>query len=109
MRPCKRARQNSTGWKRSSAINAPSGARRAIIYPDGALRGGGVRGREAAVDAPYAISETLEPGIARLLARNPSPYTYYGTQTYLAGTDALVVIDPGPDISEHVDAILEAT
>lgn len=60
------------------------------------------------MDAPYAISETLEPGIARLLARNPSPYTYYGTQTYLVGTERLVVIDPGPDIAEHVDAIIEA-
>ena len=60
------------------------------------------------MDAPYAISEELEPGIARLLARNPSPYTYFGTQTYLVGTDELVVIDPGPDIAEHVDAIVEA-
>ena len=60
------------------------------------------------MDAPYAILEELEPGIGRLLARNPSPYTYTGTQTYLVGTDAVVVIDPGPAIDEHVDAILDA-
>lgn len=60
------------------------------------------------MDAPYAISEELEPGIARLLAHNPSPYTYFGTQTYLVGTDELVVIDPGPDMPDHVDAIVEA-
>jgi len=60
------------------------------------------------MDAPYAISEQLEPGIARLLARNPSPFTYFGTQTYLVGEDELVVIDPGPDVPEHVDAILTA-
>jgi len=60
------------------------------------------------MDAPYAISEQLEPGIARLLARNPSPFTYFGTQTYLVGVDELVVIDPGPDVPEHVDAILTA-
>lgn len=60
------------------------------------------------MDAPYAISEALEPGIARLLARNPSPYTYFGTQTYLVGTDEVIVVDPGPDIREHVDAILAA-
>jgi glyoxylase-like metal-dependent hydrolase (beta-lactamase superfamily II) len=60
------------------------------------------------VDAPYAISEELEPGIARLLARNPSPYTYFGTQTYVVGVDRLVVIDPGPDLADHVDAIVEA-
>lgn len=60
------------------------------------------------MDAPYAISEELEPGIARLLAHNPSPYTYFGTQTYLVGKDELVVIDPGPDMAEHVDAIVAA-
>ena len=37
------------------------------------------------VDAPYELLETLEPGIARVLARNPSAFTYYGTQTYLIG------------------------
>jgi len=60
------------------------------------------------VDAPYAIVEQLEPGIARLLARNPSPFTYFGTQTYLVGEDELVVIDPGPDLPEHVEAIVAA-
>ena len=60
------------------------------------------------MDAPYAISEELEPGIARLLAHNPSPFTYFGTQTYLVGEDELVVIDPGPDLPEHVEAILQA-
>ena len=61
------------------------------------------------MDAPYAIIETLEPGIGRLLARNPSPYTYTGTQTYFAGAgEEVVVIDPGPDIPEHVAAIVAA-
>jgi len=60
------------------------------------------------VDAPYAIVEALEPGVGRLLARNPSPFTYFGTQTYLVGEDELVVIDPGPDLPEHVDAIVTA-
>ena len=61
------------------------------------------------MDVPYAIIETLESGIGRLLARNPSPYTFTGTQTYFAGHgDEIVVIDPGPDIPEHVDAIVAA-
>ena len=59
-------------------------------------------------DAPYSVCETLAPGIARLLAPNPSPFTYYGTQTYLAGEDEVVVIDPGPDIPAHIDAIVAA-
>ena len=60
------------------------------------------------MDAPYAIVERLEPGVGRLLARNPSPFTYFGTQTYLVGNDELLVIDPGPDLPEHVEAIVKA-
>jgi glyoxylase-like metal-dependent hydrolase (beta-lactamase superfamily II) len=60
------------------------------------------------VDAPYGRMEQLEPGIARLLAHNPSAFTYYGTQTYLVGTSDLAVIDPGPDLPEHLDAIEDA-
>jgi glyoxylase-like metal-dependent hydrolase (beta-lactamase superfamily II) len=60
------------------------------------------------VDAPYEISEQLEPGITRLLAHNPSAFTYYGTQTYLVGEGEVAVIDPGPADPVHADAIVEA-
>jgi glyoxylase-like metal-dependent hydrolase (beta-lactamase superfamily II) len=60
------------------------------------------------VDAPYARLEQLEPGIARVLAHNPSAFTYYGTQTYLIGEREVAVVDPGPDLPEHVDALEEA-
>jgi glyoxylase-like metal-dependent hydrolase (beta-lactamase superfamily II) len=60
------------------------------------------------VDAPYAKIEELEPGIARVLAHNPSAFTYYGTQTYLVGTDEIAVIDPGPDLPDHLDALEQA-
>ena len=60
------------------------------------------------MDAPYAKLEPVEEGIARVLAHNPSAFTYYGTQTYLLGTDAVAVIDPGPDLPEHVDALVAA-
>jgi glyoxylase-like metal-dependent hydrolase (beta-lactamase superfamily II) len=60
------------------------------------------------MDAPYAKLEELEPGAARVLAHNPSAFTYYGTQTYLIGTDELAVIDPGPDLPEHVEALDKA-
>jgi len=60
------------------------------------------------VDAPYAKLETLEPGIARVLAHNPSAFTYYGTQTYLVGERELAVIDPGPDLPEHLHALENA-
>ena len=60
------------------------------------------------MDAPYAKLEQLQPGIARVLAHNPSAFTYYGTQTYLVGERELAVIDPGPDLPEHLDALTDA-
>jgi glyoxylase-like metal-dependent hydrolase (beta-lactamase superfamily II) len=60
------------------------------------------------VDAPYARLEEIEPGIARVLAHNPSAFTYYGTQTYLIGTEEVAVIDPGPDLPDHLDALERA-
>ena len=57
------------------------------------------------MDPPYAKLEPLEPGIARLLAHNPSAFTYFGTQTYLVGESEVALIDPGPDLPEHLDAI----
>jgi glyoxylase-like metal-dependent hydrolase (beta-lactamase superfamily II) len=60
------------------------------------------------VDAPYGILEQLEPGIARLLAPNASPFTFTGTQTYFVGTAELSVIDPGPDEPAHLDALVHA-
>jgi glyoxylase-like metal-dependent hydrolase (beta-lactamase superfamily II) len=41
--------------------------------------------------------EQVVPGIRRLLAPNPSPFTFTGTQTYLIGAGDVAVIDPGPD------------
>ena len=60
------------------------------------------------MDAPYARLEQLESGIARVLAHNPSAFTFTGTQTYLLGERELAVIDPGPDLPEHLDAIERA-
>jgi glyoxylase-like metal-dependent hydrolase (beta-lactamase superfamily II) len=58
------------------------------------------------VDSPYARLEEIEPGIARLLAANPSPFTFTGTQSYFVGSGEVVVIDPGPDMPEHVEALV---
>ena len=60
------------------------------------------------MDAPYGRLEELEPGIARLLAHNPSAFTYFGTQSYLIGSDEVAVVDPGPDLHEHIEALVDA-
>lgn len=45
----------------------------------------------------------------RVLAPNPSPFTYTGTQTYLVGAgDGIAIIDPGPDDPAHITALLDA-
>ena len=59
-------------------------------------------------DPPIGIAETLEPGLRRIVAPNPSPMTYRGTNTYLIGTKGLAVIDPGPLSDAHLAAILAA-
>jgi glyoxylase-like metal-dependent hydrolase (beta-lactamase superfamily II) len=65
---------------------------------------------EQAEAAPLLASVPVElsPGIRRLLAPNPSPLTGPGTNTYLLGTEEIVVVDPGPDEPDHVDAVLAA-
>ena len=59
--------------------------------------------------APYGRAEEIAPGVRRLLAANPSPFTFTGTQTYVVGAGEVAVIDPGPDLADHVDAILSVT
>ncbi len=49
----------------------------------------------------------LAPGVRRLLAPNPSMMTGPGTNTYLLGEKEIAVIDPGPAMQDHVDAIQE--
>ena len=57
-------------------------------------------------DPRPGVVERLEPGIRRILAPNPSPMTYRGTNTYLVGDGEVAVIDPGPALPAHYDAIL---
>lgn len=57
---------------------------------------------------PTGLADQVEPLVKRVLAPNPSPYTYTGTQTYVVGqTDGpdCAVIDPGPNEPVHIEAI----
>lgn len=59
---------------------------------------------------PTGQAEQLEPLVRRVLAPNPSPFTYTGTQTYIVGLGpnggaGCAVIDPGPDEPEHLAAL----
>lgn len=50
----------------------------------------------------------LAPGVRRLVAPNPGMMTGPGTNTYLLGVEQIAVIDPGPAIASHIDAIIDA-
>ena len=55
----------------------------------------------------YGNPERLTSLVRRIIAPNPGPMTGDGTNTYLVGEHELAVIDPGPDIPEHIDALLK--
>ncbi len=55
----------------------------------------------------YGEPSPMGPGIVRLVAENPSPFTFKGTNTYLVGMTSLAVIDPGPDEEKHIADILK--
>jgi glyoxylase-like metal-dependent hydrolase (beta-lactamase superfamily II) len=57
---------------------------------------------------PAGEAVALGPGLRRIVAPNPSPMTFWGTNTYLLGDRDIAVIDPGPDRPAHLKAILDA-
>lgn len=63
-------------------------------------------------DPKYTEVVQVAPLVRRVVARNPSKFTYHGTGTYLIGDGssggAVVVIDPGPNLDEHRDALASA-
>jgi len=59
-------------------------------------------------DCAYGVAEQVSPFIRRVVARNPGPFTFLGTGTYIVGRGRVAVIDPGPDLSDHVEALLAA-
>ena len=60
------------------------------------------------VEARYGEATVVSPLVRRVLAKNPNPFTFLGTGTYLVGHGDVAVLDPGPDEPAHVDAILAA-
>jgi len=57
--------------------------------------------------APGRVEEVV-PGVRRLLANNPSPFTFKGTVSYIIGRDRVAIVDPGPLDEAHIAALLDA-
>lgn len=58
--------------------------------------------------APYGTAEKLSPLVRRVLAKNPSSFTFTGTGTYVVGHGTVAIIDPGPADPDHLDAVAAA-
>ncbi len=56
----------------------------------------------------YGAVDRVSPLIRRVVARNPGPFTFHGTGTYIVGHGSVAVIDPGPALGAHVDALIAA-
>ena len=57
-------------------------------------------------DTPAGQIATLSPLVRRIVAPNPGPMTFTGTCTYVVGRGAVAVIDPGPALPGHIDALI---
>ena len=60
------------------------------------------------LDITYGAVDQVSPLIRRVVANNPSKFTFKGTGTYIVGRGEVAVIDPGPADEAHVEALLEA-
>ena len=59
-------------------------------------------------DPRYGVAAQVSPLVRRVIANNPSKYTYMGTGTYIIGHGDVAVLDPGPILDEHRDALASA-
>jgi len=63
---------------------------------------------EAPIAPPAGLVETVAPGLRRLVAPNPSAFTFTGTCSYIVGEGEVAILDPGPDDDAHLAALLAA-
>lgn len=56
---------------------------------------------------PDVVDEPM-PGVRRIMANNPGPFTFKGTISYIIGRGKVAIVDPGPDDPDHIGALLDA-
>ena len=60
------------------------------------------------LDFAYGRTDRASPLIRRVIAQNPGPFTFLGTGVYIVGKSDVAVIDPGPPIDAHFEALKAA-
>ena len=60
------------------------------------------------IDVEYGRCDRVAPRIRRVVANNPSKFTFKGTGTYIIGDGDVAIIDAGPRDAAHVDALVRA-
>jgi hydroxyacylglutathione hydrolase len=63
---------------------------------------------DLAFEPAYGRAVAVAPGIERITAPNPGPFTFHGTNSYIVGTSCVAVIDPGPENEAHWQALTAA-
>ena len=56
---------------------------------------------------PDTVDEPA-PGVRRVMANNPGPFTFKGTLSYIVGRGKVAIVDPGPEDAAHTQALLDA-
>jgi glyoxylase-like metal-dependent hydrolase (beta-lactamase superfamily II) len=59
-------------------------------------------------DLAPGVVDQVAPGVRRVLANNPGPFTFKGTVSYIIGKGQVAILDPGPADPAHIDALLGA-
>lgn len=60
------------------------------------------------IEFAYGVPDQISPLVRRVVANNPNRFTFTGTGTHLVGEDGVAVVDPGPELPDHVSAIMAA-
>ena len=60
------------------------------------------------LDLTPDTADEVVPGVRRVMANNPGPFTFKGTMSYIVGRGKVAIVDPGPDDERHVAALLDA-
>lgn len=59
-------------------------------------------------NVPAGRIDLITPRVRRIVAPNPSPFTFTGTCTYIIGHGKVAILDPGPDLPDHIETVLHA-